>query len=607
MGTLKDCRLRKCYSLILLGMVLLEVGSCIPKSYTNGDEMSRAASAPANANTPQSLAEDSQVYLPWIIRVLPPLQMRGVWVQAQDMSSSQATDQILSNATRGNFDTLFVNVVKSGKTYYASQLLPRSEDLPADFDPLTYLLPRAHAAGIEVHAWFVVGQVGWPTLASNPVSVLQTHPEWMAINACGVQSKWLNAAHPGARDFIRDVVAEFMQSYRVDGIHLDYIRYPGEGWSFDEYSRSQFQAAHTIDPENLRQSTLPAHAYYSGHPLLWPSTAQVLAVFDSGDPALILNEFGDGETIVFNWDVSRCEVGAAGVIFQRSLERFTETSPNVYLLQDVESSDAAFLNTKAWLHNLGWEPVVTTPDTLAALPPAGVIVIPNVYSIPVSLAKDLSDFVWAGGNTIFLDGPIYSMHIAEVRGLTGMQMRGKSFSRNGRWLLAQQSHPLLPTGDLLWNETMAAQWNEFRESGVTQWIQLIRQETNRQDGLALTTAVFANQLSATTVGQNWQAWLAADLVDTVLPMAYVQSFDELAQFLAGWQDSPYLSCITPALIAYDSDSGQTKSVQDMLGEIAMVRASGASGVALFDLTHIDAPLLDALRAGPFAPEGYTTP
>ncbi len=605
MGTLKNCRLKKRYSLVLLGIVILGVSRCIPQSHIPDAAVAPTSSAPSN--TSQSPAEDAQVYLPWVTRMLPPLQTRGIWVYAEDMNSPQATDQILSAVTRGNFNMLFVNVVKGGKTYYASQLLPRSDELPADFDPLTYLLPRAHASGIEVHAWFAIGQIGWPTLAAEPVSVLQTHPEWMAINACKTQSKWLSAAHPGARGFIRDVVVEFLQEYTVDGIHLDYIRYPGEGWSFDDYSRSQFQALYNVDSEDIRQSTLPAYAYYTGHPLLWPSTAQVLAAFDSGDPALTLNEFGDGETIVFNWDVSRCEVGVAGVIFQRSLERLTATSPNVYLLQDVETDDAAFLNAKAWIRNLGWEPAVTTPETLAALSPAGVIVVPSVYSIPVSLAKDLSAFVWAGGNAIFLDGPIYSMHIAEVRGLTGMQMRGKTFARNGRWLIAQQSHPLLPTADPLWNATVAAQWNEFRASGVTQWVQLIRQETALRNNLPLTAAVFANLHSAATVGQDWQAWLAADLVDMTLPMAYAQNIDELAQFLAEWKNSPYLPRIVPALITYEMDTGQPKPVQDMLGEIELVRSSGARGVALFDLTHLDGATLDALRAGPFAPEGYSAP
>ncbi|MBN2002381.1 MAG: family 10 glycosylhydrolase [Anaerolineae bacterium] len=605
MRVLRDRHLSKHYPLILLGMIILCAAGCIPKSYTTGIEMPVATPAIANTGSPQSLTEDTHVYLPWVMRILPPLQTRGIWVFAENMQSPQATDQILAKVIRGNFNTIFVNVVRNGKTYYDSQWLPRSDDLPVGFDPLTYLLPKAHAAGIEVHAWFIVGQIGWPTLASEPVSVLQAHPEWMAINACGTQSKWLNAAHPGARDFIRAVVAEFIQKYTVDGVQLDYIRYPGEGWSFDDYSRSQFQALYNLDPENLRQATLPAYAYYTGHPLLWPSTAQVLAVFDSGDPALILNEFGDGETIVFNWDVSRCEVGAAGVILQRSLERFTATSSNVYLLQDAGSSDASFLNAQAWIRNLGWEPAVTPSAVVSTLSPAGVLVIPNVYSISVSLAEDLSNFVWGGGNVIFLDGPIYSIHIAQIRGLTGMQMRGKTFARNGRWLLAQQSHPLLPTADPVWNETMAAQWNEFRQSGVTQWVQSIREETNL-GGLSLTAAVFTDQQSAAMVGQDWHAWLAADLVNATLPMAYAQSFDDLAQYLAEWKNSPYLSRIIPALIAYDLDTGQPKPVQAVLGEIAMVRASGAKGVALFDMNHVDEALLDALRTGPFAPEGYSS-
>jgi len=593
MGALSNGRLRQRYSLVLLGIAILGAGECASPPPTPG-------AAPAVARTPQSSAEDA-LGQTRSARILPPFRTRGVWLQAEALNSPQAADQILSDVARGNFNTLFVNVVKGGKMYDANQ------QLPAGFDPLADLMPKAHALGIEVHAWFVIGQIGWPTLAAEPTAILATHPEWMARNACGAQSKWLSAANPDARNSIQEVILKFLQEYPVDGIHLDYIRYPGEGWSFDDYSRNQFQALYGVDPEILRQPALPAYAHYSGHPLLWPGAAQVLAVFDSGEPALTLNKFGDGETLVFHWDVSRCEVGAAGVIFQRSLERFTATSANIYLLQDAEAGDAAFYNVRAWIRNLGWEPAPTTPEALATLAPAGVIVIPNVYSIAAPLAKSLSDFVRGGGNAIFLDGPIYSMNMAEIRDLTGMQMRGRTFDRDGRWLIAQQRHPLLPTADPLWNETVAAQWNEFRTSGVTQWVRDIRRETRSGNDLRLTAAVFADPTGALTVGQDWQRWLAEDMVDTALPMAYVEDFDELAQILAAWRDSPHLLRIVPGLITYEQSTGQPKPVQDILGEIEMVRSSGAQGVALFDLAHLDETVLDALSAGPFAPQGYSAP
>jgi len=61
---------------------------------------------------------------------------------------------------------------------------------------------------------------------------LQQHPEWQNISTDARDHTaedgkiFLNPVHPEVRDFLRRLVAEMCRQYKLDGIQLDYIRYP---------------------------------------------------------------------------------------------------------------------------------------------------------------------------------------------------------------------------------------------------------------------------------------------------------------------------------------------------------------------------------------------
>jgi uncharacterized lipoprotein YddW (UPF0748 family) len=536
------------------------------------------------------------------------LQMRGVWVQARSISSPQAVDAMLERAVAGNFNTLFVNVFTKGKAYYNSQVAERANSLPSDFDPLAYLVPRAHERGLQVHAWLPVGRVGWPTLTLEPWPVLSQHPEWGMVNACGIPGNWLNLARPDARRFIQDVVMEVAQQYSVDGIHLDYLRYPGPGWSFDDYSAAAFAQTYGADLAALRQFELPARARFSGNPLLLPSTASVLATFDTGEPALLLNAYGDGEVVLFNWDVIGCQVGAAGEMMRRGLQRLASEGSAVYLFRPDAADEANFYNAQAWLRSLGWEPLIVDEEDMVSLLADGVLVLPNVYRIAPSLAQALADFVRQGGGLIFLDGPTPSISDANVQAITGMQDSGRHFFREERWLQPSGDHPLLPVGTPTWDENLARQWDEFRKESVSRLVQEVRQEMVAQESeLALSAAVFSSRAQADVVGQDWEGWLDTGALDFAVPMAYVDDPTELNPLLVEWQTLSHFERVVPGLIVYVERTESSKSPQQVLDEIALIRAEGARGVVLFDMEHIDEALLEALASGPFAPESRAAP
>jgi uncharacterized lipoprotein YddW (UPF0748 family) len=56
----------------------------------------------------------------------------------------------------------------------------------------------------------------------------------------GEEYIWLSPSFPGVRTQLARVAADIARRYDVDGIHLDRIRYPGNAWSWDPASRSEF-------------------------------------------------------------------------------------------------------------------------------------------------------------------------------------------------------------------------------------------------------------------------------------------------------------------------------------------------------------------------------
>lgn len=94
---------------------------------------------------------------------------------------------------------------------------------------LERLLPIAHQAGLQVHAWM------WSMPCNHP-DIIKNHPDWYAVNRLGASAhdkpayvgyyKFLSPCHPEVRQFVAQRVEALGKISELDGIHLDYIRYP---------------------------------------------------------------------------------------------------------------------------------------------------------------------------------------------------------------------------------------------------------------------------------------------------------------------------------------------------------------------------------------------
>lgn len=536
-------------------------------------------------------------------------EMRGVWVQDRSVTTAENIDKVLERVRAGGFNAVFVNVFSDGETLYPSSLTRQAVKVEQGFDPLSYLVTEAHRYNIKVHAWFLAGRVSDPEGYSP---ILAQHPDWSLVGPDGTTKPWLNFAMPEVRQFISDLMWETVENHNVDGLHFDYTRYPGPEWGFDPYSQQAFSKKYKLDLDQMRYLDLPAYGSYQGNPLAVPGSAQVLAEFVNGLPAVALNRYGEGEVLLLNWDVVERKVGVGTTIVQRALGLWLKPGEPVYVLRSATTgrvySYGNFDEAMDWLAELGWEPLSVEEMSLEHLESGSVLVLPNVYLISPHVADELEGFVQRGGRIIFFDGPTLSIKVEKLQAITGMQGRGSYYS--GMTLMtANQEHPLIPMSDrsssLEEYQTQDALFKEFRKEAINQLIRDINRRVKRTyPNVDISVTITSDQIEATQrYLQDWPAWLEGGYIDFLVPRAYVQRTPELLPVINAWH--PFMdgsNQVTLGLKTYVEleDSEVIKTPEQLVSEIWMARKAGSSGIMIFDLDRMSDEQLEALAAGPFS-------
>jgi uncharacterized lipoprotein YddW (UPF0748 family) len=213
--------------------------------------------------------------------ILPNQELRAAWVVRYALTSQGEIDRAIDYAVRARFQLLFVQVRGRGDAYYRSSLEPAAPDLERSvetFDPLAYLLARAHEAGIAIHAWVNVCYV-WSNPEQRPPAdhIATAHPEWLMADADGtrmdevsveewkrrgLEGYYVSPGNPAVRKHTVAVIEDIATRYPVDGIHLDYIRYPGMGFDFSKSTRAEFELRFGVDPFALQQDPEAASALF---------------------------------------------------------------------------------------------------------------------------------------------------------------------------------------------------------------------------------------------------------------------------------------------------------------------------------------------------------
>jgi uncharacterized lipoprotein YddW (UPF0748 family) len=195
-------------------------------------------------------------------------EIRAIWLDRGtivEAGSPAGLERLFDRLDAMGITTVFFETINAGYPIYPSAIT-RQNPLTRGWDPLEAAVELAHDRNMELHAWvwaFAVGNARHNEIVGDPIDypgpVLEAHPEWANRNDEGQvrdQSRktFLDPANPEARWFVIRELDEIVTNYDVDGIQLDYIRYPFQDpgaertYGYGVAGREQFEALTGVDP-----------------------------------------------------------------------------------------------------------------------------------------------------------------------------------------------------------------------------------------------------------------------------------------------------------------------------------------------------------------------
>lgn len=180
---------------------------------------------------------------------MPKREVRAVWLttiggldwphsyaQNELMAGRQKQElrDILDKLQRAGINTVLFQARVRGTVVYPSQLEPWDGCLSGvpgkapGYDPLAFAIDECHKRGMELHAWVVTIPVGkWNALGCKTLRNKYPH----LIKRIGEEG-YMDPENTATATYLANLCKEITDRYDVDGIHLDYIRYP-ETWKIN--------------------------------------------------------------------------------------------------------------------------------------------------------------------------------------------------------------------------------------------------------------------------------------------------------------------------------------------------------------------------------------
>ncbi len=206
---------------IIFTVCKLAITSTFAKSKSNAKSTSQSSSINTTKNRP----------------------MRGVWISYIDLKMGAHPnpekafklkfDNMVATAKKNGINTLFVHVRPFGDSFYPSNVFPWSHCLTGTqgqipgFDPLKYMIKKAHASGLEFHAWINPFRI---SINNIPDKLSKSNP-YYSLGAKKYFIKYengicYNPAYSKIQNLIINGIKEIVEKYNIDGIHFDDYFYP---------------------------------------------------------------------------------------------------------------------------------------------------------------------------------------------------------------------------------------------------------------------------------------------------------------------------------------------------------------------------------------------
>jgi uncharacterized lipoprotein YddW (UPF0748 family) len=194
----------------------------------------------------------------------PGTEIRAVWYRLQEKSPEELEITIKKLADAG-FNCICPETIYWGYAIYPDAH-PDLGQNPAfiGWDPLKELCRICHEYNIKVIPWVEVFFIGFK---ESPL--VKNKSEWLALSRNGKYPSvneagyyYFSPANEDVHDFWLEVYEYMLKNYKIDGLQLDYIRYPSilsweNGYCYAPGSREKFYNEHEKDPASFTPENDP--------------------------------------------------------------------------------------------------------------------------------------------------------------------------------------------------------------------------------------------------------------------------------------------------------------------------------------------------------------
>ena len=205
-------------------------------------------------------------------------ELKGVWIRPTCKTKEDVV-YVVSKIADAGINNIFLETYYHGMTIFPSKTMekygfviqnPQFDNL----DVLKTFIEEAHKRNIKVNAWFETFYVGNKRPELNKKSILAVSPSWANLTKKSYDSEkpvqcttehngyFLDPSNPEVQTFLLQLACEMVYDYDLDGINMDYIRYPQSSiprtagsdlnaWGYTCYARNEFKSIYGVDPVSI--------------------------------------------------------------------------------------------------------------------------------------------------------------------------------------------------------------------------------------------------------------------------------------------------------------------------------------------------------------------
>ena len=169
----------------------------------------------------------------------PAKEGRAWWNHSGTGAYPGDWDRTCKELAASGFNMILPNMLWGGLAHYPSEILPQSSTYRELGDQIQQCVQAAKKHGLEVHVWKV--NFNLSNAPKDFIAKLRQEGRTQ-VTVRGEPHDWICPSHPENQKLELESMLEVARKYDVDGLHFDYIRYPGREHCYCDGCRGRFEA-----------------------------------------------------------------------------------------------------------------------------------------------------------------------------------------------------------------------------------------------------------------------------------------------------------------------------------------------------------------------------